>query len=148
MRLVLPDGGASGAEGPAAVSPEVLSDAAARLGRAAQDMVRISLPKWDHKTTFDLRKVFETLGLKETLATDTDFDAIQQGMHLTQAAQAANITVAEKGTIASAVTQINAKDSAALIPDREIVLDHPFHYQVVHVETGMPLFTGWVADPR
>ncbi|MFJ5959017.1 serpin family protein [Paenarthrobacter sp. NPDC092416] len=148
MRFVLPDGGTPGSEGPAAVSPEVLSDAAARLGRAAQDMVQISLPKWDHKTTFDLRKVFETLGLKETLATDTDFDVIQQGMKLTQAAQAANITVAEKGTIASAVTQINAKDSAALIPDREIVLDHPFHYQILHVETGMPLFAGWVADPR
>ncbi|WP_224094255.1 serpin family protein [Arthrobacter sp. StoSoilB13] len=148
MRLVLPDGGTPGSESPAAVSPEVLSDAAARLGRAAQDTVRISLPKWDHKTTFDLRKVFETLGLRETLDTDTDFDVIQQGMKLTQAAQAANVTVAEKGTIASAVTQINAKDSAALIPDREIVLDHPFHYQIVHVETGMPLFTGWVADPR
>ena len=154
MRLVLPDGGASGSAGTsgaacqAAVSAAVLTDVAKGLGDAKQGMVQISLPKWDHKTTFELRKVFKALGLNQMLATDKDFDAIQQGMKLTQAAQAANITVAEKGTIASAVTQMNAEASSAVVPQRAIVLDHPFHYQIVHVETGMPLFTGWVADPR
>ena len=106
------------------------------------------MPKWDHKTTFDLRKIFGSLGLKEMLATDRDFNAIQTGMKLTQAGQAANVTVAEKGTVAAAVTQINATDSAGSVVEREIILDHPFHYQIVHIETGMPLFTGWVADPR
>ncbi|NWL34593.1 serpin family protein [Paenarthrobacter nitroguajacolicus] len=154
MRLVLPDGdapgsgGSSGAAGQAAASAAVLADVAKGLGAAKQGMVQISLPKWDHKTTFELRKVFKTLGLNQMLATDKDFDAIQQGMKLTQAAQAANITVAEKGTIASAVTQMNAEASSAVVPEREIVLDHPFHYQIVHVGTGMPLFMGWVADPR
>jgi serine protease inhibitor len=154
MRLVLHDGdapgsaAASGAAGQAAASAAVLTDVAKGLGAAQQDMVQISLPKWDHKTTFELRKVFKALGLNQMLATDEDFDAIQQGMKLTQAAQAANITVAEKGTIASAVTQMNAEASSAVVPEREIVLDHPFHYQIVHFETGMPLFMGWVADPR
>ena len=148
MRLVLPDGGPSGSAGPAAVPAEVLSQADLQLTGGDHEMVQITLPKWDHKTAFDLRKVFESLGLKEMLATDSDFDSIQHGMFLTQAAQAANITVAEKGTIAAAVTQINADASSALIPEREITLDHPFHYEIVHVETGVPLFTGWVADPR
>jgi serpin B len=148
MRLVLPDGGPSGSAGPAAVPAEVLSQADLQLTGGDHEMVQITLPKWDHKTAFDLRKVFETLGLKEMLATDSDFDAIQRGMFLTQAAQAANITVAEKGTIAAAVTQMNADASSALVPEREITLDHPFHYEIVHVETGLPLFTGWVADPR
>ncbi len=147
MRLILPDGGASGSAAPAAVSAEVPGEVAARLSGAPLDMVHLQLPKWDHKTTFDLRKVFETLGLNQML--DTDFNAIQPDMKLTQAAQAANITVAEKGTIASAVTQLNAVGSAAAPePQRELILDHPFHYEIVHVETGMPLFTGWVADPR
>ncbi|MET3904750.1 serpin family protein [Paenarthrobacter sp. 4246] len=148
MRLVLPDGGASGSDGPAAVSAEVLGEVAGGLSSAPLDMVHLQLPKWDHKTTFDLRKVFETLGLNQMLATDKDFNDIQPDMKMTQAAQAANITVAEKGTVASAVTQLNAAASSALIPERELILDRPFHYQIVHVETGMPLFTGWVADPR
>ncbi|MCT9871501.1 serpin family protein [Paenarthrobacter aurescens] len=149
MRLILPDGGASGSAGSAAVSAEVLGQVAAKLSMAPVDMVYLQLPKWDHKTTFELRKVFETLGLNQMLATDKDFNAIQPDMKLTQAAQAANITVAEKGTIASAVTQLNAVGSAAAPePQRELILDRPFHYEIVHVETGMPLFTGWVADPR
>lgn len=149
MRLILPDGGASGSAGSAAVSAEMLGEVAAGLSSAPLDTVHLQLPKWDHKTTFDLRKVFETLGLNQMLATDKDFNAIQPDMKLTQAAQAANITVAEKGTIASAVTQLNAVGSAAAPePQRELILDRPFHYEIVHGETGMPLFTGWVADPR
>lgn len=112
-------------------------------------MVEISLPKWDHKSSFDLRKVFESLGLQETLSTDKDFDNIQPGMVITQAAQAANITVAEKGTVAAAVTQINGEASSAPpMPDHEIHFDRPFHYQIVHAETGLSLFMGKVADPR
>ena len=29
-----------------------------------------------------------------------------------------------------------------------VPFDRPFHYQIVHVETGLPLFMGTVADPR
>ncbi|MFF1828374.1 serpin family protein [Paenarthrobacter sp. NPDC058040] len=145
MRLVLPDAGTPGS---AAVSAEVMAGVEDGLSRARAQMVTIALPKWDHKTTFDLRKVFESLGLKEMLRTESDFNAIQTGMKLTQAAQAANITVAEKGTVAAAVTQINGMATSGTVVQREIILDHPFHYEIVHVETGMPLFTGWVADPR
>lgn len=48
----------------------------------------------------------------------------------------------------SAVTQIDAAASSALIPERQITFDQPFHYQIILGETGMQLFTGWVADPR
>jgi serine protease inhibitor len=70
-------------------------------------------------------------------------------MTITQAAQAANITVAEKGTVAAAVTQINGMVTGAPPqPEHTIDFDRPFHYQIVHVETGLPLFMGTVADPR
>ena len=71
-------------------------------------------------------------------------------MRITQAAQAANITVAEKGTIAAAVTQINAEASSGKVADPARILEfnRPFQYQIVHVETGLPLFMGKIADPR
>ena len=95
-------------------------------------------------------QVLESLGLEKTLShRPTDFDAIQPKMTITQAAQAANITVAEKGTVAAAVTQINGMvTSAPPQPDRTIEFDRPFHYQIVHAETGLPLFMGTVVDPR
>jgi serine protease inhibitor len=121
---------------------------AAAMDSAPLETVQIQLPRWDHKWSFDIREIMAALGLTKTLSTDTDFDAIQRGLTLTQAAQAANITVAEKGTVAAAVTQISGEATSAPQPEHIITFDRPFHYQIVHDETGMPLFMGTVADPR
>ncbi|MCP9001814.1 serpin family protein [Pseudarthrobacter sp. RMG13] len=155
MRLVLPAagvdaaGGAASRPASAAFGAQTLAEIADAFDTAALETVQIQLPRWDHKCSFDLRKVFESLGLQKTLDTTEDFNNIQPRMMITQAAQAANITVAEKGTVAAAVTQINgAVTSAPPQPERSISFDRPFHYQIVHVETGLPLFMGTVADPR
>ena len=145
MRLVLPGPGV----GPETLTAARLAEIAAALDTAPEVSVLISLPKWDHKSSFDLRKVLGSLGLAKTLVTTKDFDSIQSRLTITQAAQAANITVAEKGTVAAAVTQIDgAVTGAPPLPDQTIDFDRPFHYQIVHIETGLPLFMGKVADPR
>ncbi|MFF2243226.1 serpin family protein [Arthrobacter sp. NPDC058130] len=145
MRLVLPGPGV----GPETLTAAKLAEIAAALDTAAEVSVLISLPKWDHKSSFDLRKVLESMGLVKTLATTEDFNAIQNRLTITQAAQAANITVAEKGTVAAAVTQIDAAVTGVPpLPDQTIEFDRPFHYQIVHNETGLPLFMGAVLDPR
>lgn len=157
MRLVLPAETAAPADtaatadtpAPAAFGAEKLTEIAATFDVAQPASVQIQLPRWDHRSSFDLRKVFEALGLENMLGTTEDFNTIQPQMMITQAAQAANITVAEKGTVAAAVTQINGMaTSAPPQPERTIEFDRPFHYQIVHVETGLPLFMGTVADPR
>jgi serine protease inhibitor len=154
MRLVLPDAGSPDASRPDAGAPHKALDAgtlakvAEALAGATPSPIEVRLPKWDHKSKFDLKKMLVRMGLTETFSTDKDFNAIQQGMFLTAAAQAANITVAEKGTIAAAVTQINARESSAIMPPQSISFDRPYLYQIVHTETGLPLFMGEVADPR
>lgn len=155
MRLILPDAGADAGTGAvprpasAAFDAAKLMEIANVFEDAPRETVKIQLPRWDHKCSFDLRKVFESLGLHTTLTTTEDFNDIQPKMEITQAAQAANITVAEKGTIAAAVTQINGRvTSAPPQPERTIDFDRPFHYQIVHMETGLPLFMGVMADPR
>lgn len=142
MRLVLPDAGASWP------GPQDLAAVARELEAAAPAQTQLFLPRWDHKSTFELRKVFAALGLEEMLQTTTGFDAIQPGLQITQAGQSANITVAEKGTVAAAVTQINARETSGAAPLNVIRFDRPFHYEIVHVETGLPLFVGRVSDPR
>lgn len=142
MRLVLPDSGTSGS------GPQDLADAALSLETAAPAPVQIILPKWDHKSSFELRKIFTDLGLQEMLNTATDFDSIQRGLKIQAAAQSASITVAEKGTVAAAVTQINAREVSGVAAAQVIRFDRPFQYEIVHVETGLPLFMGRVSDPR
>lgn len=147
MRLVLPatdhDGGAD------AITAGMLAEVARSLDAADPEDVDLALPTWDHKSHFDVRAILEELGLQKTLNTTTGFDAIQPGLMITQAAQDTNITVAEKGTVAAAVTQINGMaTSVQPAPARSLTFDRPFHYQIVHVGTGLPLFMGKVADPR
>lgn len=147
MRLVLPAGDSDGGAG--SLKSDRLADVARALDGAEPEDVQLALPTWDHRSSFDVREVLESLGLEKTLRTNRDFDAIQQGLMITQAAQDANITVAEKGTVAAAVTQINGMaTSARPEPARSIAFDRPFQYQIVHVETGFPLFMGKVVDPR
>jgi serine protease inhibitor len=145
MRLVLPDA----IDSDALFGAPQLTEIASALDTAPLETVQIQLPRWDHKCSFDLRQVLEAAGLHKTTTTTEDFNAIQPRMTITQAAQAANITVAEKGTVAAAVTQINGMVTGAPPqPEHTIDFDRPFHYQIVHVETGLPLFMGTVADPR
>ncbi|RKO24598.1 serpin family protein [Pseudarthrobacter phenanthrenivorans] len=157
MRLVLPAETSPAADTAASTDTpalavfgaEKLMEIADTFDAARPASVQIQLPRWDHRSSFNLRKVFEALGLENMLGTTEDFNSIQPQMMITQAAQAANITVAEKGTIAAAVTQINGMaTSAPPEPERTIEFDRPFHYQIVHGETGLPLFMGTVADPR
>jgi serpin B len=146
MRLVLPD---TGTHASPLLGASELTAIAGALEAAPLASVQMQLPRWDHRCSFDLRRVLEAAGLQRTLTTTEDFNAIQPQMVITQAAQAANITVAEKGTVAAAVTQINGMvTSAPPRPEQTINFDRPFHYQIVHVETGLPLFMGAVADPR
>lgn len=141
MRLVLPDSGTSGP------GLQDVAAAAEALESAAPAPTQLFLPKWDQKSTFDLREVFASMGLQEMLLTETGFDSIQPGLKIEKAAQASNITVAEKGTIAAAVTQINARAVSGVAATNVIRFDRPFQYEIVHIETGLPLFMGRVSNP-
>lgn len=146
MRLVLPDVRAGTGT---VLTAQDLGNIARVMDSAQRQTVQIQLPRWDQRCTFDLRQVLEAMGMTTTLNTTVDFNAIRPDFAITQAAQTVNITVAEKGTVAAAATQFNGMvTSLPPQPDRTIEFDRPFHYQIVHVETGLPLFMGTVADPR
>ncbi|WP_394250000.1 serpin family protein [Arthrobacter pityocampae] len=143
LRLVLPAAGALPAWG-----EQELAGIAAALDAAESIRVDLSLPTWEHSQGLDLVTVLAGLGLERTLGPGADFDAIHPGLQVAAAAQAATITVAEKGTIAAAVTQMAMMTGAPVAPEVSISFDRPFGYQIVHEDTGLPLFLGTVADPR
>ncbi|WP_104180043.1 serpin family protein [Arthrobacter sp. B0490] len=143
MRLVLPDEGSA-----PAWDEQQLADIADALDAAEPVPVALALPAWDHAYDQNLLGLLTALGLEETLGPGADFGAIQPGSVLSGGAQAANITVAEKGTIAAAVTHFAIMTSARIPPDLSISFDRPFGYQVIHEETGLAVVMGTVADPR
>ncbi|WP_427018511.1 serpin family protein [Pseudarthrobacter sp. P1] len=145
LRVVLP-----AVVSPPSLSPERAREVAAALSEAGSTAVDLSLPTWDHATTMDLEPMLKAMGLVLALGPEADFNAIQPGLVVTAAAQAATITVAEKGTVAAAVTQINgmAVSGQIPVPALRLAVDRSFSYQIVDTETGLPLFMGQVADPR
>lgn len=142
MRLVLPEPGA----GPV-LDEAGLIEVNAAFDDGRQTEVGLTLPSWDHKYDLDLKAVLTAMGLKETMGSSADFSGISEGMFIEGAAQTANITVAEKGTVAAAVTQLAIAGSAPPEPDIELTFNRPFLYQILHEDTGMPLFLGTVMDP-
>jgi serine protease inhibitor len=143
LRLILPAEGS-----PPQWTEQELLDLAELLDTAEDVRVDVTLPTWDHEFRQDLLESLAAAGLRESFGPDADFHAIQPGTFVGGAAQVANITVAEKGTIAAAVTQIEMVASAPMPPELSISFDRPFGYQVIHEDTGLPLFMGTVADPR
>lgn len=144
MRLVLPDEGTQ-----PLWSEDELIAIGATLDAAEPRPVELALPTWDHTYDQDLLVVLRAMGLDESIGTEPDFDAITPDAYVSGAAQSANITVAEKGIVAAAVTQITmAEASAPMVPDLSISFDRPFGYQIIHEDTGVPVFLGTVADPR
>lgn len=143
MRLILPEPDL----GPV-LEQAALEEANAALDAAPEALVALTLPSWDHTYDLDLKDMLTTMGLKEAMGTSPDFSGISSvPLFVEGAAQSANITVAEKGTVAAAVTQISMAETGFAEPDIELTFDRPFLYQILHEETGMPMFLGTVMDP-
>ncbi|NLF05699.1 MAG: serpin family protein, partial [Actinomycetales bacterium] len=95
-----------------------------------------------------LKAALGPLGLTAPFVPTGELDGVFREAYVSAAVQSATITVAEKGTVAAAVTQLDLRaGSAPPEPDAVLRLDRPFDFQIVEVDTMLPLFVGHVADP-
>lgn len=118
------------------------------LDAAGPVRIAVSMPRWELESNLDLKEVLPPLGLDLPFLPTGDLDGIARDAYVDTAAHATTITVAEKGTVAAAVTQLGVRvTSAPAPPELEIRLDRPFDFQIVHVATMLPVFAGHVADP-
>src|SRR5665648_32018 len=142
MQVVLPDVAIE------ALGTDRWQEVRGALVAAPEVSVDLRMPRWEMDAGLDLTALLSDLGLDVLRAPDGDLDGIFSDAYVSRVAQAATITVAERGTAAAAVTQVEVEaTSAPLDPAIELVLDHPFEYQVVELQTGLVLFAGRVADP-
>ncbi len=141
--VVLPPDGVD----PAAVTPEVSAAVREALDTALPRTVDLTLPTLDVDTDpLDLLPAFDAAGLELS-----DLSGISdQDLALSQAWQQAVLKVDEEGTVAAAVTELMMTESAAVPPDDvvELRVDRPYVFAVSHTDTGWPLFTAAIRDPR
>ncbi len=139
MRLVMPESDS--------LSTEQWLAAHDALDAAAPAMVSLWMPSWETETNLDLTDALADLGLGLLADPGGDLDGIFPDAYVSAVGQAATITVAERGTVAAAVTQIDVGVTSAPVQDVELRLDRPFEYQVVDLTHGLVLFAGRVLDP-
>lgn len=123
------------------------ADVHAALDNASGTDLVLVMPTWTNDTTIDLTDALADLGLGSLTNPRGGLDGVFPTALVSAIAQGATITVAEKGTVAAAVTAISLDAGAAAPPELVVQLDRPFEYQVVHADTGLVLFAGRVADP-
>lgn len=116
--------------------------------RTNTQFLRFAMPKFESGWQGSLTGVLSALGLEDPFVPGTaDFSNLgdrPDGYYIDQVIHAAKIEVNEKGTEAAAATVVVAGDGAAA-PSPEgvtLVLDRPFLYGIVDLQTGVPLFLG------
>lgn len=110
--------------------------------------LRFAMPKFTAKWRGDLSEALSGMGLEDAFVPETaDFSKMgsnPDGYYIDQVVHAAKIEVNEKGTEAAAATVVAAPAGTAA-PDPEgitLVLDRPFLYGIIDLQTSIPLFLG------
>ena len=121
-----------------------------RLLDAREDatFLRFAMPKFKADWLGNLEEILPGLGLTDTFLPGTaDFSKMgdnPEGYYISQVVHAAKIEVNEKGTEAAAATVVSMDPGSPPPPEDGItlVLDRPFLYGIVDLDTGVPLFLG------
>lgn len=121
-----------------------------RLINSREDtlFLRFAMPKFKAEWQGDLENILPELGLRDAFVPGTaDFSKMgdnEYGYYIDKVIHAAKIEVNEKGTEAAAATVVAAPAGAAEPPQEGItlILDRPFLYGIIDLQTGVLLFLG------
>lgn len=122
----------------------------ALLENPRQAAVQTAIPKFESDYSVDLSSALQRMGMElafrggdlSGIGTSAEGPlAISRVLHKTY------IAVDEKGTKAGAATavEVNA-ESAIMPPELKVILDRPFVYLIVDLNTNVPVFIGTVMD--
>jgi serpin B len=143
MLVLLPAGGMLG-ELERGLDGDALAAVEARM---RPGIVDLKLPRWRFGSKIDLLSPLADLGL--TALGNFGGVSTEATPFLDEAVHAADIEVAEKGTVAAAATALGFRVCACPPPRADAVIraDRPFLYLIRDTEAGTIMFAGRVVDP-
>jgi serpin B len=121
----------------------------AKVLEAPPAPVSVQLPAWKFRLKVKLTEILQQLGLRLAFDDRADFSGMttQEQLQLGFVVHEALIEVNAKGIEAAAATAGGMVATGALVDPKELVLNRPFSYALMHVATATPLFLGRVGDP-
>ena len=114
--------------------------------------VRAALPKFTGDCQAELSGVLSALGMPLAFdAASADFSALGRSesgnIFISRVLHRTHIAVDELGTRAAAASAVEMADMGGFIGEtEEVVLDRPFLYMIVDLETNVPVFIGTAAE--
>lgn len=111
-----------------------------------------TMPKFETEYDAELSEVLKAMGITDAFDADgADFSRMataEYNIYISQVLHKTEISVAEEGTRAAAVTAVIAAYGAAPIEDyRTVTLNRPFVYMIFDCQENVPLFLGTLLDP-
>ena len=112
------------------------------------NIVSVYLPKFTSNTEYDLKEIFQTMGMKIPFDSGrADFRGISDDpLYLDSAIHKAFVSVDEAGTEAAAATGIEGRLESG--PPNTFRADHPFIFIIQDDTNGSILFIGRVVNPQ
>ncbi|MFA5623869.1 MAG: serpin family protein [Bradymonadales bacterium] len=112
--------------------------------------VSLQLPKFKIESTIGASKLLNDLGMELPFTAQADFSGIDanNSLHISDVYHKAFIEIDENGTEAAAATAVAMMLASMPIKREELdfIVDHPFLFAIVHLDTQSILFLGRVKD--
>ena len=134
-----------------ALTPKGLAGWVARLARVE---VRLSLPKFEFTSQFNLGQLLRAMGMADAFdeaAADFTGMTTAERLFISAVVHKAFVAVAEEGTEAAAATGVVIAPTAMPQPAAQPKVfraDHPFLFLIRHRATGCILFMGRMTNPK
>ena len=117
------------------------------LASPIDESVEIALPKFKAEFSAELSENLKALGMTDAFdGANADFTALgtsdEGNIYISRVLHKTFIQVDEEGTKAGAATAVEAATESAALYPHSVLLNRPFVYMIVDLETGLPIFLG------
>ena len=117
------------------------------LASPIDESVEIALPKFKAEFSAELSGNLKALGMTDAFDGEkADFTALgtsdEGNIYISRVLHKTFLQVDEEGTKAAAATAVEATTESAALYPHSVLLNRPFVYMIVDLETGLPIFLG------
>ena len=126
----------------------------ALFSKPIKENTNTAIPKFETEFRTELRDILSAMGMPLAFNEDlADFSGIagqEHPLYVSRVLHKTYLSLGEQGTRAGAATAVEIKEESCSEPSEqshEIILDRPFLYFIVDLETGTPVFLGTMNDP-
>lgn len=152
MLVVMPAEGLKFDDYVANLSPHEMGDWMEQLFKAEPVNASLTLPKIELSYEETLNDALKTMGMPRafdrTAAELQGLAASADRLFVSNVKQKTFVKVDEEGTEAAAATAVEVGAESAIVVDKDIRIDRPFLFSIVHKETGAILFLGAIEEPE